>query len=89
MITKEEILAKITEVLKEELYYNEPVEPACLIRDLELDSIQMMQLFVYLEESFAFEFGDSTVFENARDMTVGQLADLMYGFINKVEIGPS
>ncbi len=83
MITKEDILSKIKDVLRNELFFEEEIEPATLVRDLGLDSIQLMQLFVYLEESFDFEFAYDSVFENLRGASVNEFVEVIYNSINK------
>lgn len=83
MITREDILAKVKDVLRNELFYEEAIEPETLVRDLGLDSIQLMQLFVYLEESFEFEFAYDSVFENLRGATVNEFVDVIYNSINR------
>lgn len=83
MTTKEDILAKVKDVLRNELYYEDEIQPHTLVKDLGLDSIQLMQLFVYLEESFDFEFAYDSVFENMRGATVDQFVDVIYNSINR------
>ena len=83
MITKEDILAKVKDVLRNELFFEEEIEPETLVRDLGLDSIQLMQLFVYLEESFDFVFAYDSVFENLRGASVNEFVEVIYNSINK------
>lgn len=83
MTTKEDILAKVKDVLRNELFFEEEIEPDTLVRDLGLDSIQLMQLFVYLEESFDFEFAYDSVFENLRGASVNEFVDVIYNSINR------
>lgn len=83
MITKEDILAKVQDVLKNELFLEEEIAPDTLVKDLGLDSIQLMQLFVYLEESFDFEFAYDSVFENLRGASVNEFVEVIYNSINR------
>lgn len=88
MITKQDILTKVKDVLRNELFFEEEVLPETLMKDLGLDSIQLMQLFVYLEESFDFEFAYESVFENMRGATVDQFVDVIHQSINKEATKP-
>ncbi len=84
MVTKEEIFDKIKEVLKDELFYEEQIELSSSIKDLGLDSIQIMQLFVYLEEAFSFEFFDDNMLEKIQSVSLGDFVDSIYNSITKV-----
>lgn len=75
MLTKQIIYDKIAEVLRDELFYDGKFEADTKIISLGLDSIQLMQLFVYLEESFEFEFLEDSVIENMRGVSLGEFAD--------------
>jgi len=77
-IKKKDIFVKIKEVIKEELFFDEDFKKSTLIRDLGLDSIQIMQLFVYIEETYDFEFEDENTIENMRDASVNDLVDFVY-----------
>jgi len=85
MIDKETIANKIKEVLREELYYDGVLEMDTTMQHLGLDSIQIMQLFVYLEEAFQFEFVEDSIIANASSATINQLVDLVEQSLQKIE----
>ena len=68
MITEEKIYAEISRVLREEVLFTGTVDRQHSLRTAGLDSIQMMQLFVYLEEAFGFEFGAEVTVETVWDV---------------------
>ena len=82
MVDKDSVYNKIIEVLREELFYEGELEPHLKIKSLALDSIQLMQLFVFLEETYEFEFTDDAALENMKNVTLGAFVDYVHGAIN-------
>jgi acyl carrier protein len=87
MATKTEILDKITEVLRKELMFDGEIDVNAPIKNLGLDSIQLMQMFVYLEETFSFEFSDDAVFDRVRDSDINQFIEMIHASIHPVATG--
>lgn len=83
MATKTEILGKVEEVLRNELFFDGTIENDTPIKNLGLDSIQLMQMFVYLEETFAFEFSDDAVFDRVRDSNINEFVDIIHSSIHQ------
>ena len=80
MVDKDSVYNKIIEVLREELFYEGELEPHLKIKSLALDSIQ--QLFVFLEETYEFEFTDDAALENMKNVTLGAFVDYVHRAIN-------
>lgn len=78
MPTKEAIYDEIVKVLRQELLFDGELGPETAIEALGLDSIQLMQLFVYIEESFHFEFAAESTIENAKTASLAQFVDFVH-----------
>ena len=78
MITKEAIHDEVVRVLRHELLFSGELSPDTAIQALGLDSIQLMQLFVYIEEAFHFEFDAESTIENAKNASLGQFVDFVH-----------
>lgn len=79
MPTKEAIYEEVVKVLRQELLFDGELNPETAIDALGLDSIQLMQLFVYIEESFQFEFAADSTIENAKTASLGQFVEFVHG----------
>lgn len=79
MITRQAIYDEVVKVLREELLFDGELDMETSIKGLGLDSIQLMQLFVYLEESFSFEFAEGSLIERMKDASLRELVDCVDG----------
>ena len=79
-INKSEIFQKIQDIIFNELNFNQCIEISneSKLIELNLDSFQLMQLFVFLEESFNFEFGDESIIANDKFNCVGDISNFIY-----------
>lgn len=75
MVTRQAIYDEVLRVLRQELLFSGDVDPGTSIKALGLDSLQFMQLFVYLEEAFSFEFTEDSLLTRMKESSVGQLVD--------------
>lgn len=75
MITKQAIYDEIVKVLRQELLIEGELDLETSVKALGLDSMQLMQLFVYLEESFDFEFAEGSLLERLKDAPLSQFVD--------------
>lgn len=75
MVTRQAIYDEVLRVLRQELLFSGEVDPGTSIRALGLDSLQFMQLFVYLEEAFSFEFTEDSLLTRMKEASLGQLVD--------------
>ena len=78
MITREVVYDKVVEVLRDELLFDGEFKSDTSINNLGLDSIQIMQLFVYMEEIFGFEFPEDSMMESVRESSLGQFANYVH-----------
>ena len=83
MITRQAIYDEVVKVLREELLFDGELDMETSIKALGLDSIQLMQLFVYLEESFSFEFAEGSLIERMRDASLRELVDCVDGSLRQ------
>ncbi len=79
MISRQTIYDGVVRVLREELLFDGELGQETPIKDLGLDSIQVMQLFVYIEESFQFEFTEGSLVEDIKDASLGRFVDYVHG----------
>ena len=84
MITKASVYERIIEVLRDELLYSGELNPNTSISHLGLDSIQLMQLFVYLEEAFEFEFLEDSIIENMQDVSLDKFSNYVLAALEHV-----
>ena len=77
MITQESAFAEIIRILRSELGVQGEVEGTTTVNSLSLDSLQIMQLLVYLEEGLGFEFSESATTDSVRELTVEGLSRLV------------
>jgi acyl carrier protein len=83
MIDKEIIYKKLGQVLTDDLMCHGDFSQETSIAHLGLDSLQIMQLFVYLEEIFEFEFMEDSMIENIQDANLGEFVDYIYSSIHQ------
>jgi acyl carrier protein len=79
MITKDEIFSKIYTVIKDDLEVTSKIkiEPSSAFKEIGLDSIQLMQLYVLIEENFGFEFGEELI-GNDKFSKIEDVIDYVY-----------
>lgn len=74
-MTRAEILAAITEIARDHLSYEAPLDPAArLVEDLGLDSIRLLTLAAEVENRFRLVIDPE---EEAEIVTVGDLVELV------------
>jgi acyl carrier protein len=78
MITKEQIYDEIVRVLKRDLMIDADLKTDTTLESLGLDSIQMMQLFVYIEQSFNFEFAPDSSIDSVRSLSLWSFTDFVH-----------
>lgn len=78
MITQEQIFDEIVRVLRNELLIDADLRADTGLETLGLDSIQLMQLFVYMEDSFSFEFSPDATIGVVRDYSLGRLSEFVH-----------
>jgi acyl carrier protein len=86
MVTKDAIYDKILDVLRKELLCDGQFQPETTIETLGLDSLQMMQLFVYLEECFEFEFMEDSLIENMESASLAMLVDHVHQAVQQSSV---
>jgi acyl carrier protein len=64
-MTREVIIGKLTDIIREELRLGEGmnITGTTTLSDIGVDSIALMQLLVYIEEQFDFEFGENVILQ--------------------------
>ena len=80
MKTRPEILATLTAVLRDHLKNVTPemvTEDANIKTDLGADSLDVIELVLYMEEQLGFEIPDEAL-EAFKDATVGEAADQLF-----------
>jgi acyl carrier protein len=77
MHTKQAIYDKIVYILRSELLFEDEIHQDTSIEALGLDSIQLMQLFVYIEELFYFEFPADMTIDRIKEVSLSQFVDLV------------
>jgi acyl carrier protein len=83
MINKSTIQEQVVQLLHEELVFTDDVDFDASIDSLGIDSIQLMQLFVYLEERFEFEFKEDAMIARIRESTLRHFIDYVHEAIQQ------
>ena len=78
MVTQEQIFAEIVRVLRNELLIDADLRADTGLEALGLDSIQLMQLFVYMEDSFSFEFSPDATIGVVKSFSLGRLSEFVH-----------
>jgi acyl carrier protein len=79
-LTRPQILEKLTDVLVDHLKGVSPqmvTEDANIKTDLNADSLDTIELVLYMEEQLDFEISDDLL-ETFKDATVGEAADKLF-----------
>ena len=78
MVTQEQIFTEIVRVLRNELLIDADLQAGTGLESLGLDSIQLMQLFVYMEDSFSFEFSPDATIGVVKNYSLGRLTEFVH-----------
>jgi acyl carrier protein len=78
MVTQEQIFTEIVRVLSNELLIDTDLRADTDLETLGLDSIQLMQLFVYMEDSFNFEFSPDETIGTVKNFSLGKLTEFIH-----------
>jgi acyl carrier protein len=83
MLTKEQIYNEIVRVLRNELVIDAELRSDTGLETLGLDSIQLMQLFVYMEQTFSFEFSPDSTISVVRNFSLEMLTQFVHESANR------
>jgi acyl carrier protein len=78
MVTREQVYDEIVRVLRKELMIDAELQNDTALEALALDSIQLMQLFVYMEQSFSFEFAPESTIDSVRSFSLRNLTEFVH-----------
>jgi acyl carrier protein len=77
MNERETICDEITAILRRDLQMDGDFPSDVSLASLGLDSVQVMQLIVYMEQSFAFEFPADSTMDSALGLSLRDLAAMV------------
>jgi acyl carrier protein len=83
MVTKQAVYDEVVKILRNELVFDGALAADLPIQALGLDSIRLMQLFVYLEEAFNFEFTVDAPIATIKEATLDQFVSFVHHSIGQ------
>ena len=87
MTTKEDIFDETIRVLTQELRVDQTLTGDTSMESLGLESLELMQVFVYLEERFGFEFPVDATTESVATLSLASFAEFVQRASGKPEPG--